>query len=66
MGKLTSRVLAPSNSLTDLIHVVLTGDTSQSPSGSSYKAKIGDYLDLVPKSNNVFSMIPITGKIIKK
>jgi len=41
--KLTDRQLAPVYSETDLIHVVLTGDTSQNPAGSSYKAEIGNY-----------------------
>jgi len=39
--RLTDRVLASGISATDLIHIVITGDTSQSPEGSSYKAEIG-------------------------
>ena len=39
--RLTDRVLASGVSLTDLIHIVITGDTSQSAEGSSYKAEIG-------------------------
>ncbi len=33
-------------STTDLIHIVITGDTSQSLSGSSYKIEIGEYKTL--------------------
>jgi hypothetical protein len=41
MATLTSRTLATGVTLNDLIHIVITGDTSQSPDGSSYKATIG-------------------------
>ncbi len=47
MGKLTGRLFASGASLNDLIHVVLTGDTSQGPSGSSYKAKMKGYSDII-------------------
>lgn len=40
MSKLTSRTLATGASLNDLIHIVITGDTSQSAYGSSYKASL--------------------------
>jgi hypothetical protein len=40
MGKLTDRSLAPYVNLNSLIHVVNTGDFSQSPDGSSYKAPL--------------------------
>ncbi len=40
LQRLTDRVLASGVSLTDLIHIVITGDTSQNPAGSSYKATI--------------------------
>jgi hypothetical protein len=41
--RLTDRVFNPSAiTLNDLIHIVVTGDTSQSPEGSSYKTTIGD------------------------
>jgi hypothetical protein len=46
--KLTDRQSASSASLTDLIHVVLTGDTSQNSAGSSYKIEMGDYTSLFP------------------
>ena len=41
--RLTDRTFNPSAvTLNDLIHIVVTGDTSQSPEGSSYKTTIGD------------------------
>lgn len=50
--KLTERVFAPGViNPTDLIHIVITGDTNQSPQGSSYKVELGKVIeDLVPKS----------------
>ena len=41
MALLTSRTLASGVTSNDLIHIVITGDTSQNPAGSSYKATIG-------------------------
>jgi hypothetical protein len=46
MAILTDRVLATGATLQDLIHIVITGDTSQNPAGSSYKATIGQLLPL--------------------
>ena len=40
MALLTDQILATGVSLNDLIHIVITGDTSQNPAGSSYKATI--------------------------
>jgi hypothetical protein len=42
MALLTSRTLAQSTAITPttLIHIVTTGDTSQNPQGSSYKAEL--------------------------
>ena len=40
MALLTSRTLATGVTLSDLIHIVITGDTSQNAAGSSYKATI--------------------------
>jgi hypothetical protein len=37
----------------DLIHIVITGDTSQSPLGSSYKASLGEVKDLFAKRSCV-------------
>lgn len=46
--KLTDRQSASGASLTDLLHVVLTGDTSQNSKGSSYKVEMGKYAPLFP------------------
>lgn len=40
MSLLTDQILATGVTLDDLIHIVITGDTSQNPAGSSYKAKV--------------------------
>jgi hypothetical protein len=42
MAKLTDKILAQSSAITPttLIHIVYTGDTSQNPAGSSYKAEL--------------------------
>jgi hypothetical protein len=45
--RLTDRTLATGVTENDLIHIVITGDTSQNPAGSSYKAtlkQVGDAL----------------------
>ena len=47
MAFLTDRVLATGVTANDLIHIVITGDTSQNPAGSSYKATMGQVLDLI-------------------
>jgi hypothetical protein len=47
MALLTDRQLATGVTLTDLIHIVITGDTSQDPDGSSYKAKISQVFDSI-------------------
>ena len=47
MAFLTDRILAPGVTTNDLIHIVITGDTSQNPAGSSYKATMGQVLDLI-------------------
>jgi hypothetical protein len=54
MATLTSRTLATGVTLTDLIHIVITGDTSQSPDGSSYKATIGQVLELFSASTDTY------------
>lgn len=47
MAFLTDRTLATGITSYDLIHIVITGDTSQNPAGSSYKATMGQVLDLI-------------------
>lgn len=61
--KLTDRIIAPVVNLTDLIHIVITGDTSQDPAGSSYKANLQQLVALVPPSATVSggTYNPITG-----
>lgn len=44
--RLTERDLATGVTKNDLIHIVITGDTTQSPEGSSYKARVGQLLEL--------------------
>ena len=45
MSLLTDQSLATGVTLTDLIHIVITGDTSQNPAGSSFKATIQQVFD---------------------
>ena len=47
MSKLTTRTLTTGVTINDLIHIVNTGDISQDPSGSSYKANIGQVADAI-------------------
>ena len=54
MSKLTSRTLATGATLNDLIHIVITGDTSQSAQGSSYKASLSQLVPLFGGSPDVF------------
>lgn len=56
MAKLTDKTLAQSTAITPttLIHIVTTGDTSQSQSGSSYKAEL-------QQLTSVFSGLSFTG-----
>jgi hypothetical protein len=52
MATLTSRTLASGASLNDLIHIVITGDTSQSANGSSYKATLSQLVPLFSGATN--------------
>lgn len=54
MATLTSRTLSTGASLNDLIHIVITGDTSQSASGSSYKASLSQLVPLFGGSPDVY------------
>ena len=53
MATLTSRTFATGASLNDLIHIVITGDTSQSASGSSYKASLSQLVPLFGGSPDI-------------
>ncbi len=64
MAFLTDRTLATGVTSNDLIHIVITGDTSQNPAGSSYKATMGQVLDLInPTTLTGGTYDPITGTI---
>lgn len=54
MAKLTTRTLATGASLNDLIHIVITGDTSQSIDGSSYKATLSQLVPLFGGAPDVY------------
>ena len=45
--RLTDRTIAPSISLNDIVHIVITGDTSQSAAGSSYKASLAQLASVI-------------------
>ena len=55
MAFLTDQILATGVTLDDLIHIVITGDTSQNPAGSSYKATIGQVLSNVVFPNDYWT-----------
>ncbi len=59
--KLTDRQRASGASLTDLIHVVLTGDTSQNSAGSSYKIEMGAYKSLFTQGQGSYWISGSTG-----
>ena len=64
MAFLTDRTLATGVTSNDLIHIVITGDTSQNPAGSSYKATMGQVLDLInPTTLTGGTYDPLTGTI---
>ena len=64
MAFLTDRTLATGVTVNDLIHIVITGDTSQNPAGSSYKATMGQVLDLInPTTITGGTYNPSTGTI---
>lgn len=46
MAFLTDRTLTTGVTVDNLIHIVITGDTSQNPAGSSYKATLGQVVSL--------------------
>lgn len=48
--RLTDRSLAPTVSLNDLVHIVKTGDTSQNPAGSSFKATVSQVVGALSAS----------------
>lgn len=62
--RVTDRPLASSISLSDLFHIVDTGDLSQNPAGSSYKATINQLKTAIsgpfgiPNANGVYTYYP--------
>ena len=64
MAFLTDRTLATGVTIDNLIHIVNTGDTSQNPAGSSFKATMGQVLDLInPTTITGGTYNPSTGTI---
>ena len=49
-NRLTDRTLATGVTLNDLIHIVITGDTTQSPEGSSFKATVQQLANVITGS----------------
>ena len=62
--RLTDRQLASGVTLTDLVHIVITGDTSQSSSGSSYKATIQQISDVIGGGGGMFTGGTVNGPTI--
>ena len=62
--RLTDRQLASGVTLTDLVHIVITGDTSQSSAGSSYKATIQQISDVIGGGGGTFTGGTVTGPTI--
>ena len=62
--RLTDRQLASGVTLTDLVHIVITGDTSQSSVGSSYKATIQQISDVIGGGGGTFTGGTVTGPTI--
>lgn len=62
--RLTDRQLASGVTLTDLVHIVITGDTSQSSAGSSYKATIQQISDVIGGGGGMFTGGTVTGPTI--
>jgi hypothetical protein len=64
--KLTTIDNAPYVNLNSLIHIVNTGDTTQSPDGSSYKAPLSDLSPLFGGGNTYWSASTGTNAIVIK
>ena len=62
--KLTSISTAPYVNLNSLIHIVNTGDTTQSPDGSSYKASLSDLSSLIGGGGSYWSASTGTNAIV--
>jgi len=62
--RLTDRQLTSGVTLTDLVHIVITGDTSQSSAGSSYKATIQQISDVIGGGGGTFTGGTVNGPTI--
>lgn len=62
--RLTDRTLATGVTLNDLIHVVITGDTSQNPAGSSYKATVQQVANAITGTIGTGRFLPLSGGTI--
>lgn len=69
MALLTDQSFASGVSLNDLIHIVITGDTSQNPAGSSFKSTIQQLLITRPNSYGLFAQtgdsIPVSATTVE-
>jgi hypothetical protein len=60
--RLTDRTLATGVTINDLIHIVITGDTSQNSAGSSYKATIKQVATAITQAGEEY--LPLSGGTI--
>lgn len=62
MSLLTDQIFATGVSLNDLIHIVVTGDTSQNPAGSSFKASLNQVVSLISGgTSSIEAYLPLSG-----
>lgn len=62
MSLLTDQIFATGVSLNDLIHIVVTGDTSQNPAGSSFKASLNQVASLISGgTSSIEAYLPLSG-----
>lgn len=59
--RLTDRTLATGVTLNDLIHIVITGDTSQNAAGSSYKATVQQVANAITGTIGIGLFLPLSG-----
>ncbi len=61
MALLTDQILATGVTPSDLIHIVITGDTSQNSAGSSFKAELGQLAGLFSGGSVSGDYLPLSG-----
>lgn len=59
--RLTDRTIATGVTLNDLIHIVITGDTSQNAAGSSYKATVQQVANAITSTIGIGLFLPLSG-----